>query len=193
MIATLENAVASFDCSGKAPKPIGNVHRSIAPFASFPTSDGLVNVCAGNDDLWRRFCEVIGMEEYVTDPRFANNKARVENFGELSKLIGEYTSKRTTAEWVEALDTVKVPCGPIMNIEQVSRDPQVAARDMLIELEHATFGKFLVPGVPIKFSQTQAAIKSFAPSLGEHNLEVFQVELGLKKEEVEALAKDGVI
>ena len=193
MIATLENAVASFDCTGKPPQPIGNVHRSIAPFASFPTSDGLVNVCAGNDDLWRRFCEAVGMEKYVTDPRFANNKARVENFGELSKIIAEHTSRRTTAEWVEALDAVKVPCGPIMNIEQVANDPQVKARNMLLELEHPEFGKYLVPGVPIKFSETPASIKSFAPTLGEHNFEVYAKELGLSREEVEALQKEGVI
>ncbi|MCL2602057.1 MAG: CoA transferase [Treponema sp.] len=193
MIATLENAVATFDCTGKAPKPIGNVHRSIAPFASFPTADGLINVCAGNDDLWRRFCETVGLQDYIADPRFANNKARVENFGELSKIIGAATSKRTTAEWMAALDAVKVPAGPIMNIEQVAADPQVKSREMLMELEHAKFGKFIVPGVPIKFSETPAAIQSFAPDLGEHNFEVYEQELGLSREDVQALKEAGVI
>jgi len=193
MIATLENALATFDCTGKPPQPIGNVHRSIAPFASFPTSDGLVNVCAGNDDLWRRFCEIVGMEKYVSDLRFTNNKARVENFEELSEIIATHTSKRTTIEWMKALDAVKVPCGPIMNIEQVANDPQVKARNMIVELEHQELGKFLVPGVPIKFSETPASIKSFAPSLGEHNFEVYGEEFGLCQEEIEALQKDGVI
>ena len=193
MISTLENAVASFDCSGKPPRPIGNVHRSIAPFASFPTSDGLVNVCAGNDELWRRFCDVVGMKQYAADERFANNKARVENFGELSKIIAEYTSKKTTAEWVKALDAEQVPCGPILNIEQVVNDPQVKARNMIMEMEHPKNGKFMVPGVPIRFSETPAAIKSFAPDLGEHNFEVYADLLGLGREEVEALRKDGVL
>jgi CoA:oxalate CoA-transferase len=193
MIATLENAVATFDCTKKPPKPIGNVHRSIAPFASFPTSDGLVNVCAGNEELWRKFCETVGMEKYVKDERFANNKARVENFGELAKIIGEHTSKRTTAEWMQALDAVKVPCGPIMNMEQVVNDPQVKARNMIVELDHADKGKFLAPGVPIRFSETPASIKSIAPTLGEHNFEIYGKELGLSREEIETLQKDGVI
>jgi CoA:oxalate CoA-transferase len=193
MISTLENAIAAFDCTGKPPQPIGNVHRSIAPFASFPTSDGFVNVCAGNDDLWNKFCVTVGMNEYVYDQRFANNKVRVENFGELSQIIAEHTSKRTTDEWIEALGAVKVPCGPIMNIEQVVNDPHVKARNMIVEQEHPEFGKFLIPGVPIKFSKTPASIKSFAPSIGEHNLEFYGKEFGLKQEEIETLQKEGVI
>lgn len=187
MIATLENAVATYDCTKKAPLPIGNVHRSISPFASFPTADGLVNVCAGNDELWSKFCETVGMKEYITDERFVNNKGRVENFGELSKIIAEHTIKRSTAEWMEALDAVKVPCGPIMNIEQVVNDPQVKARNMIVELDHGQAGKFMVPGVPIRFSETPASIKSIAPALGEHNFEVLGEELGLSREEVEKL------
>ena len=193
MIATLENAIASYDCNGKAPEPIGNVHRSISPFATFTTSDGFVNVCAGNDELWRKFCETVGMSDYVTDERFVNNKARVENFAELSKIICEYTSKRTTAEWMQALEEVKVPCGPIMNIEQVVNDPQVKARNMIMDVEHHTAGEFMVPGVPIRFSETPASIKSFAPDLGEHNFEVYKEELNLCREEVEELLKAGVI
>ena len=193
MISTLENALATFDCTKKAPLPIGNVHRSISPFATFPTADGFINVCAGNDELWRKFCETMGMKEYVTDERFVNNKLRVENFGELSKIISEYSTKRTTAEWMLALEEVKVPCGPIMNIEQVVNDPQVKARNMVVEMEHPEAGKFMVPGVPIQFSETPAAIRSFAPNLGEHNFEVYGEELGLSREEVEELQKNGVI
>ena len=193
MIATLENAIATFDCTKKAPQPIGNVHRSISPFATFPTSDGFINVCAGNDELWRRFCETVGMKEYVADERFANNKGRVENFGELSKIIADRTTKRKTGEWLEALDKVQVPCGPIMNLEQVANDPHVKARNMIVEMEDPKAGKFIVPGVPIHFSETKAEIRSFAPSLGEHNFEVYNRELGLSREEVEKLQKDGVI
>lgn len=193
MIATLENAVAFYDCTGVSPEPIGNVHRSISPFASFPTSDGLVNVCAGNDDLWRRFCEVVGMEEFVTDDRFIDNKSRVENFGDLFDLISVRMTKKTTAEWTAALDAVKVPCGPIMNMEQVFNDPQVQARDMIVEVLHPEAGKTRVPGFPIKFSGTPASIKSPAPGLGEHNADIYGKVLGFSEEELEQLKKDGVI
>lgn len=193
MVATLENAVATFDCAGKPPEPIGNVHRSIAPFASFPTADGQVNVCAGNDELWRRFCEVIGMAEYALDERFSDNRRRVENFGELSEIIAEHTRKKTTAEWTAALDAVKVPCGAILNVEQVVNDPQVKAREMIVELTHPEAGKIIVPGVPIKFSETPASIKGPAPALGEHNAEIYGGLLGITAEGLERLKKDGVI
>lgn len=193
MVATLENAIAFYDCYEKSPEPIGNVHRSIAPFASFPTSDGLVNVCVGNDDLWRRFCEVVGMEEFVADPRFADNKKRVENFKDLSVIISERTAKKKTAEWTAALDAVKVPCGAIMNVEQVVNDPQVKARDMIVEMDHPEAGKLRVPGVPIKFSATPAGIKCPAPGLGQHNVEIYKELLGMSKEEVDQLKEKGVI
>lgn len=193
MVATLENALATFDCTGKSPEPIGNVHRSIAPFASFRTADGQVNVCAGNDELWRRFCEVIGMETYVSDPRFADNKVRVANFGELAPLINERMERKTTAEWTAILDDVKVPCGPIMNLQQVAEDPHIKAREMIVELMHPVVGKLLVPGVPIKFSETPASISSAAPALGEHNEEIFGALLGMSGAEIAELKEKGAI
>ena len=193
LISTLENAVAVFGCTQKSPPPVGNVHRSIAPFATFPTSDGLVNVCAGNDELWRKFCDVAEMQEYATDERFVSNGARVQNFGELAKIISERTSKRTTADWMKALDAAQVPCGPIMNIEQVVNNPQVKARNMIMEMDHPEAGKFLAVGPPVKFSETPAAVTSLAPSLGEHNFEIYEKELGLSRDEIETLRKDGVI
>lgn len=193
MVATLENALATFDCTDKSPEPIGNVHRSIAPFASFRTADGQVNVCAGNDDLWRRFCEAIGMENYVSDPRFADNKVRVANFGELAPLINERMEGKTTAEWTAILDAVKVPCGPIMNLQQVVADPHIQARNMIVELMHPVVGKLLVPGVPIKFSETPASISSAAPALGEHNEEVFGQLLGMSGAEIAELKEKGAI
>lgn len=193
MVAILENALATYDCTGKSPEPIGNVHRSIAPFASFRTADGQVNVCVGNDELWRRFCAVTGMEEYVSDPRFADNRARVANFSELAPLINEKMEKRPTGEWTAALDDVKVPCGPILNMEQVVTDPQVRARDMVVELLHPVAGKLLVPGSPIKFSATPAGIKCPAPELGEHNREIYGELLGLSDSEIDELKSSGAI
>lgn len=193
MVSTLENALATYDCTGESPEPIGNVHRSISPFASFTTADGQVNVCAGNDELWRRFCEVIGLQEYASDPRFADNKSRVANFGELKPLINEQMMKKNTAEWTVALDAVKVPCGPIMNIAQVMNDPHVQSRDMVVSLTHPVAGRLLVPGVPIKFSESPAAIKCAAPELGEHNKEVYTELLGMSEAEIDELKKKGTI
>lgn len=193
MVAILENALATYDCGGKSPEPIGNVHRSIAPFASFKTADGQVNVCAGNDELWKRFCESIGLEVYVNDPRFIDNKNRVANFSELSRLIDAQMEQRNTAEWTAALDAVKVPCGPILNMEQVVSDPHLQARNMIVELAHPIVGSILVPGVPIKFSETPAGIRCAAPELGEHNREIFSGLLGMSETEIDALKEKGAI
>ena len=193
MVAILENAVANYDCTGKSPEPIGNVHRSIAPFAAFQTSDGVVNVCAGNDELWRRFCETAGMEELASDERFSDNKKRVENLGELSEIISSHLSQKTTAEWTAALDEVKVPCGSIMNMEQVFNYPQIKARDMIVEIEHPDAGKQRIPGIPIKFSKTPGGIKCPAPRLGEHNEEIYGDLLHISKKKLGRLKEAGVI
>ena len=193
MVATLENALAFFDCTGKSPGPIGNTHRSIAPFASFPTLDGLVNICVGNDDLWRRFCEAAEMGEYVVDPRFADNKSRIENVAELTGIVSDRTARRSTAEWTAVLDAAKVPCGPIMDIGQVMSDPQVAAREMIVEMEHPRAGSMRVPGVPVKFSASPAAVGWPAPDLGEHNAEIYGRRLGFSAAEIERMREEGVI
>jgi CoA:oxalate CoA-transferase len=133
------------------------------------------------------------MNEYITDKRFETNKLRVENLQDLTKVISEYTVKRTTDEWIKIFEEATVPCGAIMNIEQVVHDPQVRARNMIVEMEHPKLGKFIFPGVPFHFSESPVSIKSFAPLLGEHNVEVYAEELGLGREEVEELKKDGVI
>ena len=193
MIAILENALASYDSTGESPEPIGNVHRSIAPFATFNTADGQINICAGNDDLWRRLCEVIGMTECLEDPRFEGNKARVAHFSELEPIMNEKLSGKTTAEWAAALDAVKVPCGAIMNMEQVVSDPHVIAREAIIELVHPVVEKLLVSNTPIKFSGTPAGIARLAPELGEHNAEVYGELLGLSEEDIAQLKENGVI
>ena len=193
MVAILENAIASYDCTGKSPGPIGNRHRSIAPFAAFPTSDGQVNICAGNDDLWRRFCEVADMNEFISDERFANNQKRVENYSELEPIIIERTKKKSTAEWTALLDSVHVPSGAILNVEQVIEDPHVKARNMIVELMHPEAGRLLVPGVPVKLSKTPAEISRPAPALGEHNADIYGELLGLTADELEQLKQDGVI
>ena len=193
MVAILENAIASYDCTGKSPEPIGNRHRSIAPFAAFPTSDGQVNICAGNDDLWRRFCDAAGLTEFASDERFDTNQKRVENYSELEPIIAEQTKQKSTAEWTALLDAVHVPSGAILNVEQVLEDPQVKARKMIVELMHPEAGRLLVPGTPVKFSKTPAGISGPAPSLGEHNAKIYGELLGIAASELEQLKKDGVI
>ena len=193
LVSSLENAIARFVTSGKSPEPIGNDHPSICPFATIQTSNGFVNIAAGNNVLWSRLCEVIGMEKYIEDPRFDTNANRICHWPELKKLLIEHMTKKTTEEWIELLLAVQVPCGPINNIEQIVNDPQIAAREMIVEVNSPLCGPLKMPGVPIKFSDTPASISGPAPALGQHNKEIYSGWIGLDKKYLDELKADGVI
>lgn len=193
MVAVLENAVSRYLVSGEIPRPIGNRHPSISPFTTLATSDGAVNIAVGNDEIWKRLCAVLGMEEYVNDPRFADNPARVEHFHALKEILEERTAKETSEHWLAEFEKVNVPCGPINDMAHVVKDPQVLARKMIVDVVHPVAGAMKIPGVPVKFSDTPAEVKEPAPLLGQHTEEVLTSFLGLSAEEFEALKKDGVV
>lgn len=193
MVAVLENAVSRYLVNGVIPHPIGNRHPSISPFTTLATSDGAVNIAVGNNDIWARMCAVLDMEAFKDDPRFADNPARVENFNELKKILEERTKKNTSAHWLEVFDRVNVPNGPINTIAQVVTDPQVVARRMIVDVVHPVAGAMKIPGVPIKFSDTPADVEAPAPVLGEHTESVLSSLLGLSKEVIEELRRDGAL
>ncbi len=193
MVAVLENAISRYLVSGEIPHPIGNRHPSISPFTTLATSDGAMNVAVGNDAIWGRLCDVLGMEEEKTDPRFADNAARVENFDALKKILEEHTKKNTTEHWLREFEAVNIPSGPINDIAHVVNDPQVLARKMIVDVVHPVAGAMKIPGVPIKFSDTPAEIEAPAPLLGENTENVLTSFLGLSHEDYEKLKKDGVV
>jgi CoA:oxalate CoA-transferase len=193
MVAVLENAVSRYLVSGEIPHPIGNRHPSISPFTTLATSDGAINIAVGNDEIWKRLCAVLGMEEYVNDPRFADNPARVEHFHALKEILEERTMKNTSEHWLGEFEKVNVPSGPINDMAHVVHDPQVLARKMIVDVVHPVAGAMKIPGVPVKFSDTPAEVKEPAPLLGQHTEEVLTSFLGLGAEEFEALKKDGVV
>lgn len=184
-VALLENAVARYGVTGKVPGPIGTRHAVIAPFQGFPTKDYYVIIPCGNDVLWDKLCRVLGIEQYRADPRFKTNKARVENVDELEKIISSVTKMKTTNEWVKLLDDVGHPVGVINTIDKVVNDPQVLAREMIVEVEHPAAGKTKIAGNPIKLSATPIEIKDPAPLLGEHTKWVLQQILGWNDEKVD--------
>ena len=193
MVAVLENAISRYLVNGTVPHPIGNRHPSISPFTTLATADGAVNIAVGNNEIWSRLCSVLDMEPFKDDPRFADNPARVENFDELKKILEERTTKKPSAHWLEAFDKVNVPNGPINDIAQVVGDPQVLARKMIVDVVHPVAGVMKIPGVPIKFSDTPAEVEAPAPILGEHTESVLIGLLGLSKDAVEELRRDGAI
>ncbi len=168
-IAILENAIVRYETSSKIPEPLGTRHPSIVPFQAFPTKDYYVIISVGNENIWSKFCQVMGLGKYYDDSRFKTNKDRVDNVIKLEEIISSVTITKTSQEWLEILREVGIPVATINTIDKVVKDPQVLARNMIIELEHPIGGKMKIPGNPIKMSLTPPVIDTPAPLLGEHN------------------------
>ncbi len=177
-VACLANQASNFLAGGVVPRRMGNAHPNIVPYQDFQTADGYMILAVGNDAQFARFCEVAGHAEWARDERFASNPQRVAHRAELIAMIREATLKRTTREWVEALEAAGVPCGPINRIDQVFEDAQVRARGLRIELPHAAAGVVPLVANPIRLSETPVEYRRAPPMLGEHSQQVLQDWLG---------------
>lgn len=191
-VATLFNQALNYLATGEEPGRIGNAHPNIVPYQTFATADGNLVVALGNDAQFVRFCEVIGMPEVPLDPRFENNVERVKNRDKLVPLLAEAMARRGSREWLEVLEAADLPCGPINNLEQVFSHPQVAARDMKIEMAHPLSGTVTLVGSPLKLSASPVAYRLAPPLLGEHTDGILG-ELGYTAADIEALRKDGIV
>jgi crotonobetainyl-CoA:carnitine CoA-transferase CaiB-like acyl-CoA transferase len=192
-IALLAYQNTNYFSTGTPPGRIGNLHPNIVPYQPFKTSDGEVIVACGNDNLFRKFCDAAGCPGLSQDPRFASNGKRVENRAEMTRLIQEIFSKKSTAEWLALLESAGVPNGPINNIAQVFEEPQVKARGVKIELDHATAGKLPLVASPMRFSGTPLEYRLPPPVLGEHTDRVLRELLGKSDAEIAQLRARGVL
>jgi crotonobetainyl-CoA:carnitine CoA-transferase CaiB-like acyl-CoA transferase len=192
-VALLAYQNSNYFSTGKPPGRIGNLHPNIVPYQPFKASDGEVIVACGNDNLFGKFCDAAGCPELARDPRFATNGKRVENRAEITRLIQAIFAKKTTAEWLELLEAAGVPNGPINDIAQVFGEPQVKARGVKIELQHAVAGKLPLVASPMRFSGTPLEYRLPPPLLGEHTDQVLKELLKLNENEIAKLRAEGVL
>ncbi|HUI18681.1 MAG TPA: CaiB/BaiF CoA-transferase family protein [Alphaproteobacteria bacterium] len=151
-LALLENAIMRYTTSGECPQPMGARHPSIMPFEAFSTADGYMIIAAGNDGLYRKLCDALGRPELARDARFTTNDLRARNGDALRALLDPLLAGKETWAWIEILDAAGVPCGPINDVAQALAHPQVAARNMLVELEDREAGRVRLAGNPMKLS-----------------------------------------
>jgi formyl-CoA transferase len=150
------------------------------------------NVAVGSERLWERFCQGINREELKDDPDYATNGDRVRHRARIVPLLQEHFLTRTSTEWVQDLQAVSVPAGPINDLAEVFSDPQVLHRQMYLEMPHPTLGSVKQTGLPLKFSLTPGGLERHPPLLGEHNREIL-LGLGYSTAEIEQMAQRSVI
>ncbi len=177
-LAMLENAFSRYFATGEVPSPVGSRHPLIVPFQAFPSQDGHVVVAAGTEEQWQRLCEVLERQDLAEDARFADNLSRRENLPALVEELSAIFRMNSTAAWVEALSARDIPCAPIQDIAQSAVDPQIIARDMIVEVDDPVAGKQRVVNTPLRFSETPASVTRSSAQLGEHTETILEEWLG---------------
>jgi crotonobetainyl-CoA:carnitine CoA-transferase CaiB-like acyl-CoA transferase len=173
-VALLSFQAARYFATGQAPKRIGNRHPTIAPYETFPTADGWINVACGTERMWRSFCGALGLEELLADPRFQTNADRVANREALAERLAARFAELETTEAVARLEAADVPAGPVYDLAQVFADPQVRHLQLERTVSHPTAGPVRQTGFPFNLSATPPEIRRPAPRLGEHTAEVLR-------------------
>jgi crotonobetainyl-CoA:carnitine CoA-transferase CaiB-like acyl-CoA transferase len=192
-VAWLANQGMNYLATGENPVRLGNQHPNIAPYQEFPTKDGYLILAVGNDPTFERFCKAFGQEALLADPRFATNPIRVQNRQLVTDTLTPVMKSKTTAEWIDALEALKIGCGPINTLEQVFADPHVQAREMVVEMAHGSGETVKVIANPVKLSATPPSYRSAPPVLGEHTEEVLASVLKMSTSDIAALREKGIL
>jgi CoA:oxalate CoA-transferase len=165
-LALLENAIMRYTVEGEIPGPLGARHPTITPFQAFKTADGAIIIAAGNDSLFVKMCGALGLEGLATSPDYKSNALRQKHHKVLEAAIESVLKGQSTAHWIEVVSKAGVPCGPINNIEQAIAHPQVAARNMIVEVPDGSGGTLKLAGNPLKMSAfADPATRKPAPDL----------------------------
>jgi len=189
----LVNVASNYLMAGRDGGRFGNGHPSIVPYTTYQAADAMMAIAVGNERQFTSCAEVLGHPEWAKDPRFATNRARVENRTAIDGLINAALSHDKTEHWIARLKAVGVPCGRINSVAEALDDPHTAAREMVETVEHPAIGALKMLGIPFKFSDTECSVQRPPPKLGEHTDEILAGELGYGSEAIAQLRRDGVI
>lgn len=191
-VAWLANQGMNYLATGENPPRLGNQHPNIVPYQVFPTADGYMVLSIGNDPTFERFCKNFALEHLLADERYATNAARVANRALVTETMTAVTKTMPTKEWIAKLEALKIGCGPINTLKDVFADPHVVARNMVVEMPHASGESVKVIANPVKLSATPPDYRSAAPVLGQHTESVLS-GLGYSEAEIAAMRQGGIV
>jgi crotonobetainyl-CoA:carnitine CoA-transferase CaiB-like acyl-CoA transferase len=163
---------ANYFATGVRPEKLGQGHRGSSPYQVFQTKDGWITIGAAQQNFFKKTCEMIGRPELVDDPRFKANALRVKNNAAIVEILQAELIKKSNEEWLAEFEAAGIPAGPVLHHDEVFADPQILARGMVAEVEHAKAGRQKTLGVPLKLSATPGSVRRPAPTLGQHDAEI---------------------
>jgi len=192
-VAWLANVAHNYFATGETPVRYGNAHANIVPYETFPTADGYLALAVGSDGQYHKFCQVVERPDLWADERFQTNAGRVAHRDELVPILQDHFRTRSTDEWLDLLLETGIPVGPINDIPTILNDPQIAAREMVQEIDHHTEGRIKLLGPVARLSKTPAQINCAPPTLGADTEVVLRERLNFTPEQITALREEGVI
>ena len=178
--------------TGNCPGALGSAHPLNTPYQAYQTADGWINIGGANQPNWLRLLDVLDAPELKSDPRFEQNKNRMENKPALDQILTDLLMRKNSDEWLAALEDAGIPAGPILSVPEMHNDPQTLAREMVTSTQHKRMGEVKTIGFPVKFSETPAAITQAAPVYGQHTHDVL-IECGYNGAEAQKLIDDGSV
>lgn len=193
MVSALTYQAGIFFATGQNPERMGNRHPSLAPYEAFMARDGYLIVGVGNEAHWKKFCAAMDLPVLAADPRFETMAGRVQNYSELRASLLERFHERDAADWIAAFRQAGIPCGLIRSVSDVLADPQLAVREMILAHEHPLAGTVKSMGNPIKLGGASCSADLPAPTLGQHNREVYTDQLGLSEADLDLYTRTGVL
>lgn len=183
---------AIYFATGLSAQPMGTAHPLSAPYQSFQTTDGWINIGAANQANWLRMLAVLGADHLAGDARFKDNAGRRVRLAELTAELAPLFRRHSTAHWLQAMEAAGVPAGPVLSVGEALNDPQAQARDMVVSVEHSRLGTMRTMGAPVKLSETPASVRRGAPVLGEHTRQIL-AEVGYDTDQIAELEASGAV
>ncbi|TAL82520.1 MAG: CoA transferase [Candidimonas sp.] len=178
---------------GEVPQPCGNVHPVIAPYGTFDTADGPLNLAPATQDMWVRLCEILKTRELIADPRFKTNADRMKNRIKLKELLEASLGKKTRMQWTPLMIAAGIPAGPINTLEDIFNDAQLQANHLVESIDHPVLGVLKQVGLPIAMTgMPNGSVRSAPPALGQHTVQVL-AEYGMAQDEIDRLVERKVV